>query len=251
MPDPRWRDEVVGVARESAAGRGLVARAREIGAVVEFGVRLRAGHSGSAWRQGARLGAVLLLVTAMSRQLVEDGGWLGAAAIAGTAVASAMGHQRAALLGGVLALATVAMLGAGEWAVVSAVAVALAALALAANEPGPVLGGWRWLPVLAAAATAVGWGGATAATVVATVATLVVPVGLVVVGGVDARLAAAAAVAWSWRFVAIEPHEVSGAVEALVTGRGADLVLVRLVGMAWAVGLAVVLAHRSTRRAAL
>jgi hypothetical protein len=190
----------------------------------------------------------------MGRQIAEGGGgsgWLGAAAIAGTAAAAALGCRRAAVIGAVLALAAVATLGAGEWAVLSAVAVALAALTLAANEPGRVLGGWRWLPVLAATAVAVGLGGAAAATVVATIATLVVPVGLVVVGGVDARMAAAAAVAWSWRFVAIEPHEVADAVEALVTGRGADLVLVRLVGMAWAVGLAVVLAHRSTRRAAL
>jgi hypothetical protein len=255
VPDEGWRNEVVGVARQAAAGRGLVVRGRELGGVVAFGVRLRSvqatdGRAGGAWRQGARLGAVLLLVTAMSRQLAAGGagGAFGAAAIAGTVVATVLGYRRAALVGGVLALATVV---AGEWTVASAVAVALAALALSTNEAAPVLGGWRWLVVLLAAVIAVAAGGEMAAVVVATAATLVVPIGLVIAGGGDARLAAAAAVVWSWRFVAIEPIEVSDAVAALATGRGADVVLVRLVAMAWAVGLAVVVAHRSTRRAAL
>ena len=78
---------------------------------------------------------------------------------------------------------------------------------------------------------------------VAVVATLVVPAGLVVAGEADARLAVAAVVAWSWRFLAIDPTDVLDALAAL---RSVELpsLLVRLIAMAWGVGVAMVVAHR-------
>ena len=93
--------------------------------------------------------------------------------------------------------------------------------------------------------------GGVVAGVTAVAATLVVPAVLVALGGADARFAAAAAVAWGWRFLAVDPGDLVDAGSALVRGEGLRLALVRLVVMAWAFGLAVGLAMRTERRAAL
>jgi hypothetical protein len=99
-----------------------------------------------------------------------------------------------------------------------------------------------------AALTGVGDG---LAGVTAVAATLVVPAVLVALGGADARYAAAAAVAWGWRFLALDPGDLVDAGSALARGEGVRVALVRLLVMAWAFGLAVGLALRTERRAAL
>jgi hypothetical protein len=139
IPDPRWRGEVVDVARRAGADQGVVGRTREVVATAAFGLRLRAlqatgGRAGEAWRQGARLGAGLLLVTA----------WVGSMA--------AVGHNpaRAGIASAVAALALGAAL--AVWVaghrlvIVSATAVGLAAAWTAVG----------WDPVSTAVAMALG-----------------------------------------------------------------------------------------------
>ena len=66
-----------------------------------------------------------------------------------------------------------------------------------------------------------------------------------------AAVAVAAAVAWGWRFLALDPGDLVDAGSALLRGEGIRIALVRLIFMAWAFGLAVGLALRTERRAAL
>jgi hypothetical protein len=89
------------------------------------------------------------------------------------------------------------------------------------------------------------------AAVTAVAATLIVPAVLLALGGADARYAIAAAVAWGWRFLALDPGDLVDAGSALLRGEGIRLALVRLMLMAWAFGLAVGLALRTERRAEL
>lgn len=101
---------------------------------------------------------------------------------------------------------------------------------------------WMLLPVAVVGGAGAGPG------VVAVGATLVLPVVLVALGGADPRLAVAAVVAWSWRFLAIDPDDLLDALAALRDPALPSLLL-RLAAMAWALGLAIAVAHRSTRRA--
>jgi hypothetical protein len=278
IPDPRWRGEVVDVARRAGADQGFVGRAREVVATVAFGLRLRSlratgGRASQAWRQGARLGAGLLLVTAWVESVAavrEDGAGVGTAVTA-VALAAALA---AGLAGHRLVVASATAVGlAASWAatgwdpVSSAVAVALATMEVAeagrgARRSGAVVTGTgrpgsRWwrrtgatgLGLLGLAAL-IGPGDAVVG-ITAVAATLVVPAGLVALGGADARYAAAAAVAWGWRFLALDPGDLVDAGSALARGEGVRVALVRLVVMAWAFGLAVGLALRTERRAAL
>jgi hypothetical protein len=117
IPDPRWRAEVVEVARRSAEGAGLVGRTRELAAAAAFGLRLRSdlatgGDGRVAGRHGALLGAALLLAVAAAGQLAETqvaGAGAAAAACAGAVAASlataVVGRWRAAT--GLAALALV------------------------------------------------------------------------------------------------------------------------------------------------
>ena len=258
VPAGAWRSEVVDVARWSSAREGRVGRLRELAGVAAFGLRLRAveataARPAAAWSQGATLGSALLLVTALTAQLAEADGPAGAAAataIATALVAAIAGRPVAAAPLAALALPPAAATGDPWNPVVAALAVSVVAQVLA-TRAGPVAvrvrvpGGPRvWVGLALVACLLVPAGGAGA---VAVVATLVVPAGLVVAGGADARLAVAAAVAWSWRFLAIVPTEVLDALAALRSNELPSLLL-RLATMAWAVGLAIVVAHRSARR---
>ncbi len=267
IPDPRWRDEVVDVARRSAEGSGVVGRGRELAATAAFGLQLRAaratgGSGGMAWRQGALLGAALLLAVAATGQVavaLRAGAGVAAAGCAAAVVASlasaVAGRWRTAA--GLAALALVvaeADAGRDRWdAVVAALAVALVAtLAAGPARRGTVVPGgrWWWLAIGGLVVAALVGDGAAVAAGTAVAATLLAPIVLVVLGGADARCAAAAAVAWGWRFLALDPADVVAAGTALVEGRGLQPVLVRLAVMAWAVGLAVAVMVRSARRAA-
>jgi len=267
IPDPRWRGEVVDVARRSAANQGPLGQAREVAATAAFGLRLRSlqatgGRSGEAWRQGAGLGAGLLLVTAWAGSMAALGDDpTGAApivaALALTAALAAGVAGRWLVLVPSTAVALVASWAGTGWGpVTSAVAVGLVASAIGgrAQRHAAVPGGrgWWWLvgPGVVGAAALTGAGAAVAGTT-AVVATLILPVGLVALGGADARCAAAAAVAWAWRFLALDPGDVLDAGSALVRGDGVRVVLVRLLVMAWAVAVAIALALRTERRAAL
>ena len=262
IPDERWRGEVVDLARRSAAGEGVVGRGRELVSTAAFGLRLRSdhatgGHPGLAWRQGALLGAALLLVTTWASLVVPPTG--AAMAVAASAVAASL---VAAVVAGrwtvavpLVAAALLAATVAGGWSPSSsALAVALGVLA-AAGRRAPattvVPGGAWWLVPLAAVGLAAPVGGAAVAAATAVAATLVIPVVLVVPGGADARWAAAAAVAWAWRFLALDPTDVLDAGRALAAGHGLQPVLVRLVTMGAGVAAAVVLARHSARRASL
>jgi hypothetical protein len=268
IPDARWRGEVVDLARRSAADQGRLGRTREVAATAAFGLRLRSlratgGRSGEAWRQGARLGAGLLLVTAWAGSaaaLGDDASGPASVVTAlgvGAALAAGVGGRRLAVVSFAGTALVASWVATGWGPVTSAVAVALVAVAIGGSTrraAGASAGGrrWLWLVALGAvgAAALTGAGGAVAGTT-AVVATLVVPVGLVALGGADARCAAAAAVAWAWRFLALDPGDVLAAGSALARGEGVRIVLVRLLVMAWAVVLAVALALRTERRAAL
>jgi hypothetical protein len=268
IPDARWRGEVVDLARRSAADQGRLGRTREVAATAAFGLRLRSlratgGRSGEAWRQGARLGAGLLLVTAWAGSaaaLGDDASGPASVVTAlgvGAALAAGVGGRRLAVVPFAGTALVASWVATGWGPVTSAVAVALVAVAIGGSTrraAGASAGGrrWLWLVALGAvgAAALTGAGGAVAGTT-AVVATLVVPVGLVALGGADARCAAAAAVAWAWRFLALDPGDVLAAGSALARGEGVRIVLVRLLVMAWAVVLAVALALRTERRAAL
>jgi hypothetical protein len=268
IPDARWRGEVVDLARRSAADQGRLGRTREVAATAAFGLRLRSlratgGRSGEAWRQGARLGAGLLLVTAWAGSaaaLGDDASGPASVVTAlgvGAALAAGVGGRRLAVVSFAGTALVASWVATGWGPVTSAVAVALVAVAIGGSTrraAGASAGGrrWLWLVALGAAGAAAltGAGGAVAGTT-AVVATLVVPVGLVALGGADARCAAAAAVAWAWRFLALDPGDVLAAGSALARGEGVRIVLVRLLVMAWAVVLAVALALRTERRAAL
>ncbi len=267
IPDPRWRSEVVDVARRSAEGAGIVGRGRELVAAAAFGLQLRAaratgGNGRLAWRQGALLGAALLLAVAATGQAavaLGDSAGLAAAACAAAVAASlataVVGRWSAAAGLAALALAVAgADAGGDRWdPVVAALALALAAMLAAgrARRATAVPGGrWWWLAASAAGVAAVAGAAPAVAAATALAATLVAPAVLVVMGGADARYAAAAAVAWAWRFLALDPADVLDAGTALVEGRGLQPVILRLAAMAWAVGLAVAVVLRSSRRAA-
>jgi len=266
IPDPRWRAEVVDVARRSAADQGRLGRGREVMATAVFGLRLRSlratgGRSGEAWRQGARLGAGLLLATA----------WVGSVAaladarpdVAAVVTVLALGAGWASSLVGrppvvvpTTAVALTASWAGTGWSPVStALAVALGAMVVAGGAAA--VPGGRWSRSLAGVGlgvlglAALTGPGTVVATTTAVTATLVVPVVLVTLGGADARYAAAAVVAWAWRFLALDPGDVLDAGSALARGEGIRIALVRLVVMAWAVALAVAIALRTERRAAL
>jgi len=265
VPEGAWRSEVVDVARWSSAREGRVGRAQELAGVAVFGLRLRAveataARPAAAWAQGAALGSMLLLVTALAAQLAEADGAAGVVAVLAVAAALMATATSRTAVGAVLATLAVppAIIDANgdPWnpivaALVLCVLSLMASMAARHQRQNGVPGGPRaWAAVaLAACGPVVIGGGAAAAGVVAVVATLVVPAGLVVAGGADARLAVAAAVAWSWRFLAIDPTDVLDALAAL---RSVELpsLLVRLIAMAWGVGVAMVVAHRSARRAA-
>jgi hypothetical protein len=237
IPDPRWRGEVVDVARRSAADLGRWGRAREVVATAGFGLRLRSlratgGRAGEAWRQGARLGAALVLVTAWAGSVAaagDDAGLAGVVTVLALAAALAAGAagRWPALIASTAVALVVSSATAGWGPVTSAVAVALAAAVIGLRPgrgPRPVLGRrGRWLGLGAAgilgAASLAGAGDAVAGTT-AVAATLVVPLVLVTLGGADARCAAAAAVAWVWRFLALDPGDVSAAASALARGEG-------------------------------
>ncbi|HEY7069489.1 MAG TPA: hypothetical protein VH479_05220, partial [Acidimicrobiales bacterium] len=146
IPDPRWRGEVVDVARRSAADLGLWGRIREVAATAGFGLRLRSlratgGRSGEAWRQGARLGAALLLVTAWAGSLAAARDDPGLAAVVATlALAAALAAGAAGRWLALIASSAVALVAssaaAGWGPVTSATAVALAAAALGARPGG-------------------------------------------------------------------------------------------------------------------
>jgi hypothetical protein len=266
IPDPRWRAEVVEVARASAEDAGPVGRARELAATAAFGLRLRSdratgGDGRLAWRQGALLGAALLLAVAATGQVaVAQAPGAGAPAAAGAlAIAAALagavvGRWRAAVGLAALALAVAeADAGRDHWdAVVAALVVAIAATVAAgrAGRATVVPGGRRWWLAVGAVGAAQLALGAAVAGATAVAATLLAPIVLVVLGGADARCAAAAAVAWGWRFLALDPGDVLDAGAALVDGRGLQPVLLRLAAMAWALGVAVAVTLRATRRAA-
>ncbi|HET8618954.1 MAG TPA: hypothetical protein VFM27_08330 [Acidimicrobiales bacterium] len=275
IPDERWRGEVVDLARRSAAGEGVVGRCREVVSTAAFGLRLRSdhatgGHPGLAWRQGALLGAALLLATAWAA--------LAAALAAPTGASSPVAAPAGAatvVAAAAVAASLVAVVAAGRWAVAvplvagallaatvaggwspssSALAVALGALVAAggpARATTAVPGGAWWLVPLLAVGLAAAAGGEAVAGATALAATLVVPVVLVVPGGADARWAAAAAVAWAWRFLALDPTDLLDAGRALAAGHGLHPVLVRLAAMGAGVAAAVVLARHSARRASL
>lgn len=272
IPDPRWRGEVVDVARRAGADQGVVGRTREVVATAAFGLRLRSlqatgGRAGEAWRQGARLGAGLLLVTAWvgSMAVVGDSPAGGGVTTAVTAVA--LGAALAAWVAGHrLAVVSATAVGlAAAWTamgwdpVSTAVAIALGAMMIAGSGRSragtlTVRRWWRWpgavgLGLLGLAALTGAGDGVAAVTAVA--ATLIIPAVLVALGGADARYAVAAAVAWGWRFLALDPGDLVDAGSALLRGEGIRIALVRLIFMAWAFGLAVGLALRTERRAAL
>jgi hypothetical protein len=157
IPDPRWRGEVVDVARRAGADQGVVGRAREVVATAAFGLRLRSlratgGRAGQAWRQGARLGAGLLLVSAWVGSMaavgddpaeVEVASVVAALALAAALAAWVQGHRLARVAATAAALA--ASWAAVGWdAVSTAVAVALAAMVVA--DGGRV---WRRLGTVA------------------------------------------------------------------------------------------------------
>ncbi len=266
VPGDRWRTEVVEAARWSAVNEGPAGRLRELAGVTAFGLRLRsveatAGDPATAWRQGAAFGAVLVLATGVTAQLAVATGMHGSglnvvAALAATASAVAVvaGRRTLALVFAGLAFASALVAAPADlWRPeVSSLGLAVAALVgsvgmrAAARLPfGRVV-----LVALAVASVGVAAGGGTVATGVALVATLLVPAALLAVGAADPRFAVAAAVAWGWRFVAVDPSDVANAVAAIARGRGVDAVLVRLMAMSWAVAAAVIVAHRSARRAA-
>jgi hypothetical protein len=272
IPDPRWRREVVDVARRAGADQGVVGRTREVVATAAFGLRLRSlqatgGRAGEAWRQGARLGAGLLLVTAWMGSMAAVGDGPAGAGVATAVTALALG---AALVAGVaghrLAVVSATAVGltaawtAMGWDRVStAVAIALGAMMIAGGGRSragtrTVRRWWRWSGVvglgLLGLAALTGAGDAVAA-VTAVAATLIIPAVLVAPGGADARYAVAAAVAWGWRFLAVDPGDLVDAGAALLRGEGIRIALVRLFLMAWAFGLAMGLALRTERRAAL
>lgn len=262
IPDERWRDEAVDLARRSAAGQSVVGRGREVVSTAAFGLRLRSdhatgGHPGLAWRQGALLGAALLLATAWASLVTAPAG--AATVVAASAVAAslvaAVAAGRWAVAVPLVAAALLAATVAGGWSPSSsALAVALGALAAAggpARATTAVPGGAWWLVALVAVGLAAAAGGEAVAGATALAATLVVPAVLVVPGGVDARWAAAAAVAWAWRFLALDPTDVLDAARALAAGQGLHPVLVRLAAMGAGVAAAVVLARHSARRASL
>src|SRR5262245_37666494 len=262
------------MARRAGAGQGVVGRAREVLATAAFGLRLRSlqatgGRAGEAWRQGARLGAGLLLVTAWIASMAAVGDSPTEAGVANVVTALALGAALAACVAGRrLAMVSATAVGlAAAWTamgwdpVSTAAAVALGATVVAGGGRSSIGTGtrtagrrWRW-PVTAGLgllglAALTGAGDAVAA-VTAVAATLVVPAVLLALGGADARYAVAAAVAWGWRFLVLDPRDLVDAGSALVRGEGIRIALVRLILMAWAFGLAVGLALRSERRAAL
>ena len=124
--------------------------------------------------------------------------------------------------------------GRDRWdAVVAALAVALVAMLAAGRaRRGTVVPGgrWWWLAAGGLVVAALAGAGAAVAAGTAVAATLLAPIVLVLLGGADARCAAAAAVAWGWRFLALDPGDVVAAGTALVEGRGLQPVLVRLAG---------------------
>jgi hypothetical protein len=279
VPDGAWRTEVVDVARHSSSRDGPVGRVRELTGVAVFGLRLRAvqataGRAVTAWRQGAALGSMLLLGAALAKvtaQLIGGGEAIGWTAVAGALIVAALATVAAgrpapaALVTAAALIATLLTPGPDRWTpVVAALGVALVALVFAAAGEREVAGsGHRWLGptvvvpgrrwwvgllVLACGPVVLG-GGTAAVGAIAVATTLVVPAVLVAVGGADARLAVAAVVTWSWRFLAVDPTDVLDALRALGSSE-LHAILVRLGLMAWGVGLAVVVAHRSARRAA-
>jgi hypothetical protein len=272
IPDPRWRGEVVEVARRAGADQGVVGRTREVVATAAFGLRLRSlqatgGRAGEAWRQGARLGAGLLLVTAWVGSMAAVGDSPAGAGVATAVTALALGAALAAWVAGhrVAVVSATAVGLAAAWTamgwdpVSTAVAIALGGMMIAGSGRSwagtrTVRRWWRWpgavgLGLLGLVALT-GVGDAVAA-VTAVAATLIIPAVLVAPGGADARYAVAAAVAWGWRFLALEPGDLVDAGSALLHGEGIRIALVRLIFMAWAFGLAVGLALRTERRAAL
>jgi hypothetical protein len=254
VPDADRRGEVVEVALRSSAGDGVAGRARELAGVVRCGLLLRSaaatgGSAGRTWRQGAGLGGLLVLVAAFAEQVARPPGV--AAVGLGVAVAAVgSGRRVVAVAVGLPVLALVVGTGPpGAWPVVSALVVALVGLASPDGSwPWPVAGGGRSTAVVAGAGLLLAVGGPGAATGVVVVVTLVGPLVLLAGGTGDARLAAAAATAWGWRFLVLDPGDVVDAVVALRDG-GLDLVLVRLVLMAWGVVVAVAVADRSRRSA--
>jgi hypothetical protein len=271
IPDPRWRGEVVEVARRAGADQGVVGRTREVVATAAFGLRLRSlqatgGRAGEAWRQGARLGAGLLLVTAWVGSMAAVGDSPAGAGVATAVTALALGAALAAWVAGhrVAVVSATAVGLAAAWTamgwdpVSTAVAIALGGMMIAGSGRSwagtrTVRRWWRWpgavgLGLLGLVALT-GVGDAVAA-VTAVAATLIIPA-VLALGGADARYAVAAAVAWGWRFLALEPGDLVDAGSALLHGEGIRIALVRLIFMAWAFGLAVGLALRTERRAAL
>lgn len=267
VPEGEWRHEVVDVARQAAPRTGALGRISELGSVVAFGMRLRAmGTSArrppAVWGQGALLGALVLLGAASVQQVSDVAGGQASvgnlvvmAALVGTSVAVVGGRGRAAVVLGVTGLvAAIATQQGGladDTTSLTAVGVAALAVGTASTDRVHVPGGRTCLAVSGAAGLAAVVVGGTSVAVAATgVATLALPIGLLIAGTVDPRLAAAAVVTWAWRFVALDPSEVADAAVALGRGERVDVVLLRLALMTWALVTAVVVARRSVRRAA-
>ena len=235
-------------------------RGREVVSDGQLGLRLRSdhatgGHPGLAWRQGALLGAALLLATAWASLVAPPTGpprwwprrrwprrwWRWSPRVAGP-TPSRSRLRRAGRHGGRRMVAV--LVGAGGRPRRTG----------RGRRPGPgheaVPGGaWR-LVALMAVGLAAAAGGAAVAGATALATTLVVPAVLVVLGGADAGWAAAA-VAWAWRFLALDPTDVLDAGRALAAGHGLHPVLVRLAAMGAGVAAAVALARHSARRASL
>jgi hypothetical protein len=234
----------------------------ELGGLLWLGVTLRSradtgGVPAGNWLQGVHRGGALLLAASAVDRVAFAGAsriGVGAAVALGLIVAvwAAVTDRRPVALA-LVGVAAVLLPAAGDgvgtatWTRLAVAAAALAIGAAPAREQGRMCP-WRWMVAVGAACCLVQLAPATR-TVVAPVATALVPAIWLGLSRADPRLAVGAATVLSWRLVAVDLHELGAALVALPSDLQVDRLLARWTFMALGAGAAFWAANTSIRRA--
>jgi hypothetical protein len=266
-----YRQDVSLTARELVAGADMWTRWLEVAALLALALRLRSrnrtgGRASAVWYQGLYLGALLLLVALASSawaRLTDPMVLAGAPTITtslvgaiGLSAATGLGlrgHRAAAVLlaaGGAGAYLSASGRGTAQAMFASASVVGVGGLLIGTVPPLPAdrdraaIAGAVALMALPIGLLA----GSNATTSATTLAfTVVVPVGMVVAGWFDPRLAAAATVLVFSRLLASGFDEVGRAL-AILAQQGEGALLLRWILMSSGVLAAWFATHRSIRR---
>ncbi|MEO1065027.1 MAG: hypothetical protein AAFZ07_26730 [Actinomycetota bacterium] len=260
--------EVLAVVEESVRRGSRWDAIAELAGLVTLWLRLRCRRATDdapvvIWRQGLWLGGfVLLAVTtaelavAAAAPTVDDRTLPTIATVFGVAALVALAAQRRAAL---LALAPPALVLAaavaseGHGATDDLVRLGLGVVALsvgcAAPRHRPVRRALRWgAPALAAAVAASFVDPRTVTDVTTALVVVVVGGAFVGSGWFDPRLAVAATVVWTWRFLAVDPPRLGEAFAALAGDLDLEALLVRWFVMASGVAFGLAVSRSAVRR---